>query len=580
MTNLASKQSKHSATDFWNNSLHNGAVSLGSAGYAAASDSEEDKNIIEKVVDIFKKEDEETAASSQVGAAASISISAALSAVAAMASGGTELFLYTKTGIGTGSQAANPWLQELPDPITKMCWDNYITMSPGDVAEGGFNMHLGEKLPASLATVEVNGASVTLPVVPVPGQKSGTIGIALGYGRGANGENIGKAAFQTGEYGGYLETEEGVKRPIGANAYALATMDNGVCTYSAVNTTITNTGETYKVAATQTQHTVMERDSVVKETTLNTFKTADSKVYNKPHTLPMHENGETVQKPISEVDLWDQHPIEDIGHWWGMNIDLSTCLGCSACVTACHSENNVPVVGKDEVRRSRDMHWMRIDRYFSSDMTKERAEDEGLGAIDMYRKMEDPAVKPSVVHMPMMCQHCNHAPCETVCPVAATTHSSEGLNQMTYNRCIGTRYCANNCPYKVRRFNWFNYKAYSKFSEVNPSQDWVGRLVLNPDVTVRSRGVMEKCSMCVQRIQAGKLEAKIEGQPVADGAIVTACSEACPTNAITFGDMNDTGSAVAADKQDKRTYMSLEEVGTRPSVSYKVKVRNRDENQA
>ena len=177
----------------------------------------------------------------------------------------------------------------------------------------------------------------------------------------------------------------------------------------------------------------------------------------------------------------------------------------------------------------------------------------------------------------MMCQHCNHAPCETVCPVAATTHSSEGLNQMTYNRCIGTRYCANNCPYKVRRFNWFNYKAYAKFSEVNPSQDMMGRMVLNPDVTVRSRGVMEKCSMCVQRIQAGKLDSKIKGIPVADGSIETACSEACPNNCITFGDINDTGSKVHGLRNDKRAYLALEEVGTQPSINYMVKVRNREE---
>lgn len=592
---LATRQNSQSAIDFWNHSLHNGAVTLGTQRYAAistgttAGDGTDDdkKNSVEKVVDLFTKDDDQSAgdgngttAGSLASRASTIDLAAALSAVSSAPSGKTELFLYTKMGIGTGSQAANPWLQELPDPITKLCWDNYVTMSPADVAEGGYNMHLGEKLPASLATVEVNGSTLTLPVVPVPGQKSGTVGIALGYGRGANGENIGKAAFQTKEYGGYVEDENGAKVPIGANAYVFAQMVNGTCAYTASGATVTKMVDTYPMAATQTQHTVMERQSVVKETTLGTFSTADSEVYNKPHTLAMHENGETVQKPISEVDLWDQHPIEDIGHWWGLNIDLTTCIGCSACVTACHSENNVPVVGKDEVRRSRDMHWMRIDRYFSSDMTKARAKEEGVGAISMYSQMEIPGDNPSVVHMPMMCQHCNHAPCETVCPVAATTHSSEGLNQMTYNRCIGTRYCANNCPYKVRRFNWFNYKAYPKFAEVNPTQDWVGRLVLNPDVTVRSRGVMEKCSMCVQRIQAGKLEAKIEGAPVVDGAIVTACSDACPTNAISFGDMNDTGSAIAADKKDKRTYMSLEEVGTRPSVSYKVKVRNRDENQA
>jgi len=258
-----------------------------------------------------------------------------------------------------------------------------------------------------------------------------------------------------------------------------------------------------------------------------------------------------------------------------MSIDLSTCIGCSACVTACHSENNVPVVGKDEVRRGRDMHWIRIDRYYSAITTMDEGMADDKGIIETYREMEVPAYdNPSTIFMPMLCQHCNHAPCETVCPVAATTHSNEGLNQMTYNRCIGTRYCANNCPYKVRRFNWFNYKAYDKFADINPAQDAMARMVLNPDVTVRSRGVMEKCTMCVQRIQTGKLEAKMKSTPVVDGLIVTACAEACPTNAITFGDINDTSSRIAAHQDDLRTYHALAEVGVKPSISYKVKVRN------
>ena len=223
------------------------------------------------------------------------------------------------------------------------------------------------------------------------------------------------------------------------------------------------------------------------------------------------------------------------------------------------------------------MHWMRIDRYFSSDMTKEIAEEEGMGKIDMYRKMEVPSNNPSTVFMPMMCQHCNHAPCETVCPVAATTHSFEGLNMMTYNRCIGTRYCANNCPYKVRRFNWFNYNAYDKFAEVNPAQNDIARMVLNPDVVVRSRGVMEKCSMCVQRIQAGKLEAKKASIPVKDGSIETACAEACPTHAIRFGDLNDEKSVVNNKFSNNRSYLALEEIGIQPNVSYMVKVRNKNE---
>jgi Fe-S-cluster-containing dehydrogenase component len=234
------------------------------------------------------------------------------------------------------------------------------------------------------------------------------------------------------------------------------------------------------------------------------------------------------------------------------------------------------VVGKDEVSRSRDMHWMRLDRYYSSDMTHEVGKEQGMGKIERYLEMEVPSDKPKVIFMPVMCQHCNHAPCETVCPVAATTHSNEGLNQMTYNRCIGTRYCANNCPYKVRRFNWFNYVS-EQFGQVNPAWDDLGRMVLNPDVTVRSRGVIEKCSLCVQQIQAGKLTAKREGRTVKDGEIQTACSAGCPTNAITFGDLNDDGSKVKGLADSERSYHMLEEIGVQPNINYLVKVRNTDE---
>jgi molybdopterin-containing oxidoreductase family iron-sulfur binding subunit len=226
------------------------------------------------------------------------------------------------------------------------------------------------------------------------------------------------------------------------------------------------------------------------------------------------------------------------------------------------------------------MHWMRIDRYYASDWSQERGAEEGVGVISSYTKMEDPSANPQTVHMPMMCQHCNHAPCETVCPVAATTHSNEGLNQMTYNRCIGTRYCANNCPYKVRRFNWFNYQGYAKFQHTNPSQDSLTRMVLNPDVTVRARGVIEKCSMCVQRIQEGKLSAKKAGTPVEDGTVLTACAEACPTHAINFGDFNDEASKVSTNANNNRSYHALEEVGIQPNIFYMTKVRNTESNEA
>ncbi len=532
--------------DFWFNALRNGSVNVRVPDAESAMELD----------------------ASAVGTAAS-------NAAKDISTDGYELVTYMKNGIGDGSHATNPWLQELPDPISKVTWDNYIAMNPADVEEMGFNMHLGQELPASVAKITVNGISETLPVVPQPGQKKGTVSVALGYGRGAGDEKIGRAAYRTKQYGGYEMTDEGARIPIGKNAYPFVGLADGHMNYSVQGATIESTGDEFPIATTQVHHTIMGRESVLKETTLNVYRNEPKEAYNHEHKLPVHEDGENIKKDVDKITLWETHPVEGVGHHWGMTIDLSSCIGCGACVTACHSENNVPVVGKDEIRRGRDMHWMRIDRYFSSDMDKEKGAEEGLSAIETYRQMEVPEYEnPTTTFMPMMCQHCNHAPCETVCPVAATTHSNEGLNQMTYNRCIGTRYCANNCPFKVRRFNWFNYKAYDKFAEVNPSQDGTARMVLNPDVTVRSRGVMEKCTMCVQRIQAGKLDAKIAGQPVEDGAVVTACAEACPTNAIVFGDKNDVESVVAKNEKHDRHYYALEEVGVRPSVSYKLKVRN------
>ena len=310
----------------------------------------------------------------------------------------------------------------------------------------------------------------------------------------------------------------------------------------------------------------MGRTSIVKETNFKNYKTGEKEGEEgfNPRPKVFFDGKET---DIKDVNLWNDHPIEVVGHRWGMTIDLNTCTGCGNCMVACQAENNVPVVGKDEVRRGREMHWLRLDRYYSSEATRE----------DGYTAMEVPSENPEVIFMPMMCQHCNHAPCETVCPVAATTHSNEGLNQMAYNRCIGTRYCANNCPYKVRRFNWFNYPSYKKFTAINPGQSDMGRLVLNPDVTVRTRGVMEKCSLCVQQIQGGKLLAKKEMRAVKDGDINTACADACPTNAIIFGDWNDSESNLRKSADNDRSYQALEEVGVQPNVWYKVKVRNKVE---
>jgi MoCo/4Fe-4S cofactor protein with predicted Tat translocation signal len=497
----------------------------------------------------------------------------AVASTATTKGGDWEVVFYQKTAIRDGGLASNPWLQELPDPISKVTWDNYITMNPVQMEKMGYVTTFDQEHGLNLATVTVNGQKVTLPVYPQPGQAFNTVGIALGYGRGANGEQIGRGAFQTKEYGGYELADNGNRKAIGVNVFPCIVDLKGVPSYSA-SATIAKTEGEYLIAATQIHHTVMGRDSIVRETTLSTFMKGDRELFNPIHKLQrLNEHGHHEEAPLEEFDLWNAHPIEKVGHRWGMTIDLSSCIGCGSCLVACQSENNVPVVGKDEVRRGREMHWLRIDRYYAS--AEESAVGKKANEDDFnYSEAEKAAVNPAVVHMPLMCHHCNHAPCETVCPVAATTHSNEGLNQMAYNRCIGTRYCANNCPYKVRRFNWFNYPSYKKFTEVNPAQDDLGRMVLNPDVTVRTRGVMEKCSFCVQRIQSTKLTAKKEARPVKDGELATACSEACPTNAIIVGDWNDDSSAVKASSSDNRAYQALEEVGVKPNVWYKVKVRN------
>lgn len=522
---------------------------------------------------------------------AGMDVASAVRAASSTKGGEWELLAYQKTGIGSGNQAANPWLHELPDPVTKVCWDNYVTMARVDMERLGLNMQVSQLEFPHLVKVSTNGYEVELPALLQPGQRPGTIGIALGYGRGKNG-NIGKAAYQVGEDGAHVMDDAGNMVPVGANAFPFATRSNGHVVYQNLNVQVEKIDKQYPLATTQMQHTYMGRDSVVKETTLGAYLAEANKAkgdasWNKRPALVVHEdvNGDGVinasdKKYVKEIDLWKEHPVEGVGHRWGMTIDLSSCIGCGACVTACHLENNVPVVGKDEIRRHRDMHWMRIDRFYSSDYSLERGEEEGKGVIESYGLMEHPSDNPQTVHMPMMCQHCNHAPCETVCPVAATTHNNEGLNQMTYNRCIGTRYCANNCPYKVRRFNWFNYMGNDKFGNLNPAQDELTRMVLNPDVTVRARGVMEKCSMCVQRVQAGKLEAKKAGEAVQDGAVLTACAESCPTHAITFGDLNDTQSNVLEVSKNNRAYHALEEVGIQPNIFYMTKVRNTENTEA
>ena len=414
---------------------------------------------------------------------------------------GLELVVYEKIGVGDGTQANNPWLQEFPDPITRTCWDNYITISPRtakklnlknwNVSNGALNGDL-----VDLTAKNINLKS--LPILIQPGQMEDTIGVAVGYGRTSSG----KAANN-----------------LGFNAFPL--LDTKLVSINKVE------GE-HEFASIQLHHTMMGRD-MVKETTLSDYiKNPSSGNYREKYYTYKGK------LPSDKVTLYDSHDLET-GHFWNLSIDLTSCIGCGECVIACQAENNIPVVGKEEVRKSRDMHWMRIDRYYSSEMTKEIGKEKDISAVEMYADMEVPSDNPEVVFQPVMCQHCNHAPCENVCPVAATTHSNEGLNQMTYNRCVGTRYCANNCPYKVRRFNWFQYSENDQF-DFNMNDD-LGKMVLNPDVVVRSRGVIEKCSMCIQKIQELKLTAKKTGQPILDEEAQTVCASSCSTNAIVFGDV-------------------------------------------
>lgn len=477
---------------------------------------------------------------------------AAFSATSAKG-GQFELVVYEKVGLGNGNQSNNPWLMELPDPISKVTWDNYITMNPADVAAMGLHEMKRQDIIGSIVDLTVNGVTIKVPVYPQPGQTAGTIGLAVGYGRSAESMKVANG--------------------VGVNAYPFVTVLNDTLQNANLSVTIAKTSEEHKFAATQIHHTIMAREeAILREVSLNEYKSKEKEVWNPAAMLPMHGGG---KKPVAEVDLWNAHPR--MNHKWGLTIDMTSCIGCAACVVACTVENNVHVVGKDEVGKTREMHWLRIDRYYTSDMNKEKAHEEHIGAKQMYLDMENPSLNPKVTFQPMMCQHCNHAPCETVCPVLATSHSTEGLNMMTYNRCIGTRYCANNCPFKVRRFNWFNYNANEMFTDINPAQQDLGRMVLNPDVVVRSRGVMEKCSMCQQRLQAGKLVAKAAKMPIVDGSIKTACQQACPTNAIMFGDANDEAAAITSWRNDDKNYVLLEEVGVKPTVSYLLKVRNQDE---
>jgi len=511
---------------------------------------------------LYEKTMDNTADNKSMQEIAAPSMADVSSKIANAPKGGLEVVLYQKTSIGSGIQANNPWLQELPDPISKVTWDNYITMNPAEMKEKGFSLLEEDNHVASVATLTVNGSSIELPVFPQPGQARGTVGVAVGYGR----TNAGVVA-----------------NGVGVNVFPWVQWTNNTFQYYVAGAQIASANKTYNIAATQTHNTMIGRP-ILKEATLEEYR-------KNPGAGNEQEEIKTLDgmKPLKDVNLWDdfdkKSPVnltnnaDNQGLRWKMAIDLNTCIGCGACSVSCTAENNVPVVGKDEIVLVREMHWIRIDRYYSSDMSWEKAKADDISESNrMYDMMVPSADNPEVAFQPVMCQHCNHAPCETVCPVMATSHGSEGINQMAYNRCVGTKYCANNCPYKVRRFNWFNYYRDEKFLNVNPAQESneLGRMVLNPDVVVRSRGVMEKCSLCVQRIQSGKLKAKMESRTIKDGEIVPACAQSCPTQAIVFGNVNDPESKVADLIKDERNYLLLADLDTQPNVFYMTKIRNKD----
>ncbi|KQC00546.1 TAT-variant-translocated molybdopterin oxidoreductase [Pedobacter sp. Hv1] len=439
-----------------------------------------------------------------------------------------ELHIYESIPMRDGKHANNAFLQELPDPVSKVTWDNYIALAPKQAEK------LGYKEFDILTVKGANGYAVDLPLLIQPGQAMGTASVALGYGRtkvGKAGDNVGK------------------------NAFPFVSFSNGTLKY-ATTATLAATGGREELAQTQT-HYSFEGRNIIRETTLKDYLKDPAAGSGNHHKHKVY-------------DLWTTDKYEKLGNDWVMAIDLNACTGCGSCIVACNVENNIPVVGKDEVRRRREMHWLRIDRYYSFNDEKtghDVTEEKEIAHMDNLDNV-------SVVHQPMMCQHCDHAPCETVCPVLATVHSSDGLNHMAYNRCVGTRYCANNCPYKVRRFNWFNYWNDSRFD--NYLNNEFTQLVLNPDVTTRSRGVMEKCSMCIQRIQAGKLTAKMEKRALKDGDIKMACQQACSANAIIFGDKNDPNSEVSKALRSERIYYVLEEINVQPGIGYMTKVRNID----
>ena len=423
-----------------------------------------------------------------------------------LAADNLEISFAHDQSVWDGRFANNVWLQEMPDFMTKLTWDNAVLLSPA--AAGELGVGHGDMVQMAHAGNQVEG-----PVYVMPGQAKYSVTVNLGYGRSDAGR-VGNGA--------------------GFDAYRLRTFDT---LDMGTGLKITRTGRTYLLAITQDHHAIDEAGAneiqkrvprLVREGTLDDYESHPEFVDH----LGLHH------PPLES--LWTER--EYTGHKWGLAVDLNLCNGCNACLMGCQSENNVPVVGKDEVARGREMSWLRLDRYF-------------LGDPD----------QPTVTQQPVGCVQCELAPCEQVCPVAATMHTDEGLNAMVYNRCVGTRYCANNCPYKVRRFNWFN-----NFEDLTATQ----RLVLNPDVTVRARGVMEKCSYCVQRIEKARVVARVEDRDIRDGDITPACAETCPTEAIVFGDLNDPESRVSRLRERSRSYDLLDYLNVKPRTFYLARIRN------
>jgi MoCo/4Fe-4S cofactor protein with predicted Tat translocation signal len=431
--------------------------------------------------------------------------------------GGVEVDFHRCPKLSDGRFANNAWLQELPHQLSKLVWDNAAYVSPATAAANGLSH-------GDLVSLTVDGRSLQIPVTVLPGQADDTVSVNLGYGRqmGAVAEGVG---FDVGPL-----------RGVASGWFAAATLQKGGGTYNLVTTQEHGT-----MVPHVHQGVEYPERPIVLETTREAFK-AD----------PGFVEQANLMEPERLQHLWEPPPLTG-KQQWGMSVDLNTCTGCAACVIACQAENNIPVVGKKQVGNNREMHWMRIDRYFRGD------EDD-----------------PTAVVQPMFCQHCEAAPCETVCPVAATTHSPEGLNDMAYNRCIGTRYCSNNCPYKVRRFNFFNYNlGLDPDGKADPDGAWLAQMQKNPDVTLRFRGVIEKCTYCVQRIQGAKIEAHVAGKDtVDDGKILTACQQVCPTEALVFGDIKDPNSKVSRAKRSPRDYTVLRDLNNRPRTTYLARIRN------